>query len=42
MSGEKKFVEIEGRMGVRLGRGGKPVNGERRPLKRVRNEEIVQ
>ena len=38
MSGEKKFVEIEGRVGVGMGRGRKPVNGERRPLKRVRNE----
>lgn len=41
VSGEKEFVEIEGRVRVGLWRRGKPVNGERRPLKRVRNEEIV-
>jgi len=42
VSCKEEFVNIEGRMEVGLGRGRKPVNGERGPLKGLRNEQIVQ
>lgn len=35
-------MEVEGRVGVGLRSGWEPLNGERRPYKRVRDEEIVQ
>jgi len=42
VSAKEELVDIEGRVGVGLGSGRNPVNGERGPLQRLRNEQIVQ